>query len=61
MRVVEIFLFYHQKLLPLLEHSDFIHKYSWFISRYYEVSGSFYNISSFSSLTQEYDDSGWFW
>ena len=29
-----------QELLPLLEHSDFIHKYSWFISRYYEVSGS---------------------
>merc|ERR1711874_736480 len=36
---------YIQELLPLLEHSDFIHKYSWFISRYYE----------------EYDDSGWFW
>ena len=36
---------YIEELLPLLEHSDFIHKYSWFISRYYE----------------EYDDSGWFW
>jgi len=36
---------YIQELLPLLEHSDFIHKYSWFVSRYYE----------------QYDDSGWFW
>jgi len=32
-------------LVPQLEHSDFIYRYSWFVSRYYE----------------EYDDSGWFW
>jgi len=36
---------YIEELLPLLEHSDFIHRYSWFISRYYE----------------DYDESGWFW
>jgi hypothetical protein len=35
-----------QELLPLLEHADFIHRYSWFITRYY----------------MEYDDSDpWFW
>ena len=28
---------YIEDLLPLLEHSDFIAKYSWFLSRYYEV------------------------
>ena len=28
---------YISDLLPQLEHSDFIHRYSWFISRYYEV------------------------
>ena len=27
-----------EDLLPLLEHSEFIHKYSWFLSRYYEVN-----------------------
>jgi len=32
-------------LLPMLEHADFIYRYSWFITRYYE----------------SYDDSGWFW
>jgi len=36
---------YIETLLPLLEHSDFIYKYSWFLSRYYE----------------NHDDSGWFW
>jgi len=37
---------YIEELLPLLEHSDFIYRYSWFLSRYYE----------------EYDDSNqWFW
>lgn len=37
---------YIEELLPLLEHSDFIFRYSWFLSRYYE----------------DYDDSNqWFW
>jgi len=34
-----------EDLLPLLEHSEFIHKYSWFLSRYYE----------------DYNDGGSFW
>jgi len=37
---------YIEELLPLLEHSDFIFRYSWFLSRYYE----------------DYDDTDpWFW
>ena len=37
---------YIEELLPLLEHSDFIHKYSWFVSRYYEVSSIINGIGS---------------
>ena len=28
---------YIENLLPLLEHSEFIERYAWFLSRYYEV------------------------
>ena len=28
---------YIEHLLPLLEHSEFIERYAWFLSRYYEV------------------------
>ena len=35
---------YIEELLPLLEHSDFIHRYSWFISRYYEVRREYFTV-----------------
>lgn len=32
---------YVEEFLPMLEHADFIHKYSWWYSRYYEVNSTF--------------------
>jgi len=37
---------YIEELLPLLEHSDFIHRYSWYYTRYYDTP---------------VDESNWFW
>ena len=31
---------YVEEFLPMLEHADFIHKYSWWYSRYYEVNSA---------------------
>ena len=52
-----------EDLLPLLEHSEFIHKYSWFLSRYYEVKiGATYICSYLCyDLFQDYNDGGSFW
>ena len=51
---------YIEELLPLLEHSDFIHRYSWFISRYYGKERKFYSFYIYQ-IFQDYDESGWFW